>query len=414
MMFLLPQEETEGASYKERMLISDALPVQFWPEGCDTYNESENYGIHPICWIQPFTCDDEISIQFQDNEIGINSTSVSLPALTAWATRSTSPSLVDWTTGAAPSVNLPIAQSEILYADYAFIPGRQYTIDINYTRVVNSGSSNPRNTTLYILDDDFEVVFSESSSAAAGANVATIEFTATHNCTKVGISHSSGADVTITINSHSAIISTFTDYSLRILNEDGDTIESLEMSNSELAANGFLHSVSFTSLDYDICNQRIRLEIWSEGSPEARVARTDLLDIQETQPGTKIISYTNETNFAGLYYENMSPDLVFYIRVRCRFFHEQMPQTDEAMELTSSVITTSSQKKNQKLLEVEHAPYYFHNKIIEVIQHHTLTIDNNTWKKEDEYAINQGTKNWPLKTATCFLTRTNSIVRNVI
>jgi hypothetical protein len=279
LLFLLPQEETEGASYKESMLISDALPVQFWPEGCDTYNESENYGIHPICWLQPLTCSDEIKIQFQDEE--------------------------------ATALN-------------------------------------------------------------------------------------------------------FTEYSLRILSEDGDTLETLEISYSELAANGLLHTVTFSPLDYDICDQRIKLEIWSQASPDARVLRTDLLDVKETHSGTKLISYSNQRNFAGLYYEGASPDTVFYIRVRCRFFHEEIPQTDEAMELTSSVLTTSSQKKNQKLLEVEHAPYYIHNKIIEVVQHQTLTIDNNTWKKEEGYDINPGTKNWPLKTATCLLTRTNSVIRNVI
>jgi hypothetical protein len=83
------------------------------------------------------------------------------------------------------------------------------------------------------------------------------------------------------------------------------------------------------------------------------------------------------------------------------------------MELTSSVITTSSQKKKQKLLEVIHAPYYIHNKLIEVIQHHTVIIDNRYWKKEEGYDVNEGEKRWPLKTATTYLTDKTSLVRNV-
>ncbi len=46
---------------------------------------------------------------------------ITLPALSAWQTRSTSGSLVDWTTGATPSVTIPIATSEILHVAYAFV-----------------------------------------------------------------------------------------------------------------------------------------------------------------------------------------------------------------------------------------------------------------------------------------------------
>jgi hypothetical protein len=63
------------------------------------------------------------------------------------------------------------------------------------------------------------------------------------------------------------------------------------------------------------------------------------------------------------------------------FYHWRFPQKDEAMELTSSVLTTSSEKKRQKKLEVLHAPYYLHNKLIDVLRHHSVSIDNNRWEK---------------------------------
>jgi hypothetical protein len=47
------------------MVISDALPVQFWYIGYDTYNEDARFGQNQFCWCQPFECDDEIVIQFQ-------------------------------------------------------------------------------------------------------------------------------------------------------------------------------------------------------------------------------------------------------------------------------------------------------------------------------------------------------------
>jgi len=126
---------------------------------------------------------------------------ISLPALSAWATRTTSPGYVDWTTGATPTVNLPVATSEILYAAYAFVPGNEYTIILNFTRTVNSGSSNPRTAKLEIYNDSFVAQFTETLTAIAGAQDITITFTATHFCTQIGFWFSSGSDVTIVINS---------------------------------------------------------------------------------------------------------------------------------------------------------------------------------------------------------------------
>src|SRR5690606_40263664 len=49
------------------MILSDALPVQFWLSDCETFNETQAGGVHPLCWCQPFNCDDDINIQFQDD-----------------------------------------------------------------------------------------------------------------------------------------------------------------------------------------------------------------------------------------------------------------------------------------------------------------------------------------------------------
>lgn len=397
------------------MVFSDALPVQIWLEDCDTYNDSASYGVHPICWFQPWLCDDEINIQFIDEEIGLGTESISLPALSTWATRSTSASLPDWTTGATPSVDIEhFETSEILHVDYAFIAGRSYTVTINYTNAVSIVGS----FSLKILNSSFTTIFSESSTfTGTGAKSITIEFTATSSCTKVGVSATStlfgNSDTTVTVTSTSGTISVGSEYSVRLIDEDRNTLESITPTSYELPANGFAYFASFSPLDYDICDQKIKLEIWRESSPEVRVGKSDYIDVRESQPDTKLISYSNNTNFSGLIYDDVSPAHTYYIRVNCRFFHERFPQTDEAMELTSSVITTSSQKKKQKLLEVIHAPYYIHNKLIEVLQHHTVIIDNRYWKKEEGYDVNEGEKRWPLKTATTYLTDKTSLVRNV-
>ncbi len=46
------------------MILSNSLPIQFWVNGQETFNEKDVCGITPVCWCQPFQCDDEIRIQF--------------------------------------------------------------------------------------------------------------------------------------------------------------------------------------------------------------------------------------------------------------------------------------------------------------------------------------------------------------
>lgn len=50
------------------MTISDSIPVQFWVNGVETFNEKSVCGmIKEDCFCQPFQCDDEFRIQFQSD-----------------------------------------------------------------------------------------------------------------------------------------------------------------------------------------------------------------------------------------------------------------------------------------------------------------------------------------------------------
>ena len=49
------------------MTFSDANPVQFWLEDCDTFNEKEVDGVFSKCFCQPFNQSDEITVQFKDD-----------------------------------------------------------------------------------------------------------------------------------------------------------------------------------------------------------------------------------------------------------------------------------------------------------------------------------------------------------
>lgn len=46
------------------MIMSDAMPVQFWLENLNTFNETTTQGMFYKCFCQPWNCDDIIRIQF--------------------------------------------------------------------------------------------------------------------------------------------------------------------------------------------------------------------------------------------------------------------------------------------------------------------------------------------------------------
>lgn len=51
------------------MVYSDALPVQFWPIECETYNQHNPSGVFYKCYEQRWQCDDEIVIQFTEDSL---------------------------------------------------------------------------------------------------------------------------------------------------------------------------------------------------------------------------------------------------------------------------------------------------------------------------------------------------------
>jgi hypothetical protein len=132
---------------------------------------------------------------------------ISLPALATWSTRSTSGTLEDWLTGVTPDVTLAGGisdpeSSEILYTSYAFVPGRLYVITVNYTL---SAGGTLSNFNLYIMNDAYEVQFSDQNSLQGnGSYSIDVSFTATQLCTKVGVSGTVAAQQGITIEITSA------------------------------------------------------------------------------------------------------------------------------------------------------------------------------------------------------------------
>lgn len=441
LFLLLAACESKHEEQKQcfKVTFSDALPVQFWLNDCPTYNETTPQGVHSKCFCHPWSCDDELKVQFlnpfDSSEVieTENIVSITLPALSTWLTQSINPDFYDWTLGSNPTVNLPgtgpfepdAATSEYLYTTYSFIAGRSYTITINYTRTVNSGSSNPRTSLLRIMDSGFTTLFSESESAIAGANSITITFTATSQTSIIGFRHQSGSDVDITLTSTSGtrtdIITTYpspNDFDLVVYNVDNEEIERLNF-DAQLNEEGLLytHSASITPSDHGICDQKIKFTVINiTNSPDEVVAKSDCVEVASYRSNpTLLIEYSNTRNFNGLVYEDVSPETVFQTRIPAIFFHERFPSDREVVELSNSqIINLNSALRKQKLLETDYIPYYMHQKIQLILMHDNVVIDGKNWTYNEAYELVEGDRRWPVKKGKVYLNQADFVQRNVI
>lgn len=124
----------------------------------------------------------------------------------------------------------------------------------------------------------------------------------------------------------------------------------------------------------------------SLGETYVMEAYTDLLDIQPSHKHTNLLQYSNETDFAGLIYEGITPTPSFGIRITSKFFKRRNPEENESESLSDgSVVKLLGTAKKQRLLQVEPAPPYLHDKLTLILQHNTIYMDNRSWVKEEAY-----------------------------
>lgn len=129
-----------------------------------------------------------------------------------------------------------------------------------------------------------------------------------------------------------------------------------------------------------------------------------------------LIRYKSFKNFAGIVYPN--DGTYFSIRIPGVFYHQRFPTEQKGIELSNSrEINTGSVLKLQKLLSIQDAPYYIHNKLILILQHAvsgSVVINNVEWTVEETYTLEDGDPMHEMRQANIFLTRRNYVDRNVI
>lgn len=389
--------------------VSPANPVQFWPVDCQTYNEKEVCGIYSRCYCQPFNCSDEIKIQISDDqgdsfslvieseegteieEIEFTQNESSggqlLPDLDDFETSGGSGN--PWVVGVAPSVTyatLDVGSSERLQALKTISTGF-YRVDFD---ISFNGGSFLGSVNLLLLKDGAIVSTTQLvDNLDPAPAISSVFLNVTQEIDQVAIratSSNTGSERVFTVNS----------------------LEMFLMSYS--------YDASFVPDDLGICDEKILLRIYNTtASPRVEEYRSDCLDIRTEHQCTNLIEYSNNRNYAGLVYTNVSPEPSFQIRVRSIFFHEELPQEDFVMELTSGIEKTSGVITAQRRFDVDRVPYYMHKKLILIFEHQSILIDGAYWTKQERYEMIENQKQtFPMKKGQVLLTMRDFVQRSVL
>lgn len=194
-----------------------------------------------------------------------------------------------------------------------------------------------------------------------------------------------------------------------------DILPSTLYNSSQTLEIDFIANGVYSSLDFfgDSNGNGITVTQLSILNTSAAVAQSDCIDLKESHPCTEVLAYTNTNDFDGIVYDT-SPPPTFYLRIPAQFWKEDNPMTQEDSELSNGVIVTRRQSIQEKtLLEVGFVPNYMHKKIQKVLMHETVMINDQTYKRRDEYEA-ENINRYPLKRGTVWLTKYNSVEKNTI
>lgn len=172
-----------------------------------------------------------------------------------------------------------------------------------------------------------------------------------------------------------------------------------------------VYNASFIPGVEGICDEKITLEIRNGGT----VAYSDLLDIRTSHDTTKLITYYNSSDFAGLVYEDASPITQFFLRVPAMLFRATRPQEEEVHPLSDDTfIRVWSRMEKKVKLEVGYVPDYMHEKLQLILMHDSVRIDGLYWVRRDPYEKAEGNRKYPLERANVLLTDKEFIKRNLL
>lgn len=198
---------------------------------------------------------------------------------------------------------------------------------------------------------------------------------------------------------------------LKVYKDDGSLWSTFNFTATGINHHQYLTITNWSAVD----DRRLIFKITDNSSNILAVS--DCVEITNNQDFTctKLITYSNSSDIAGLQFTSTSPSTVYYLRIPAVFFEEQYPQEQEDLELsTYEIVTLWSKMEGKKLLDIGFMPFYMHKKVQLILMMDNVTIDGIEYRKRDEYQIAQGAKKFPLKRAQVLLSEKDFIIRNLL
>lgn len=420
-------------------------PIELWDASCDSYNRKEVCGIFPTCFCQPWKCENPFIGQVKDTQINRNYSlrvksengdvldTYELPKTFAPAGKEVSLSFQNdsFNTSINGWVNLTVgsfgtgqpfiwdnvalaahsdgsvsnlAQTAAFGQERApYWPAGTYKVRVR-ARNMSTGGSSPFSQRLSLYASD--AVNALGSSVSFTSDVTpewgvsplieniNIEFTLVDpkkfiwfQFYKVG--PSSGYEVDFTV--------------YEIVMTDAPDFESAEA----------VYTYNVDANEY--CDQNVMIEIFDTDTGEL-YWYSDCLDVKDEHACTQDIEYTNFRNFAGITFDNSSPQLNFVLTVPVKFFFDRFPKTDFAIQTVNSVQKLASVLKQQRKFTTDYMPDFMHRKLNLVFMTQSIYIDGEYWVQEEEYSILGGDENsrWPVRQGEVYLTSRDFLQRSVL
>lgn len=391
-LFLSCEKEDETPKHCTNMAISSSLPIQFWVNGEETFNEKDVCGITPICWCQPINCDDDIKIAVPSesevtliiykNDVLFQYKSFNETSTGIWETDlnfNNDFGVCDGQFKLIVSLSLGV---DVEYDIDEFSGGIDWTIGGGSASVTLNSFETSSELTQSIIKAAGVYIIKWNINVSGSDGIFTIKYK------KAGVLVSDfgfeGVNGGSNIGSKVITITDVADELMfQITNAQGDDVETLYT----------LNSISISSGD------------------ATDLFKSDCISVKESHPCTLLIEYSNSTGFDGI--ADASPNTVFKLRIPAVFFEEQNTTEQEDIELSNDEIVRLYDKVEEKrLLKIGFMPHYMHRKLLLALSYDFVTIDGKQWIRRDEYKKNEGNRHYPLRTAEVLLTDKNFIKEN--
>lgn len=430
------------------MIFSDALPVQVWQGDCQTFNEKKHAGFFNKCFFAPLLC--SIPVKFQFTEVFDANYSLTAFHGNGGAEISTIPftqegvnllpnlefqnenfllNINPW--GSYPGSNSDTAQSWVWASDGDGIASANST---------GTGTGIPKESTRYLaaprqgggLWPAGEYLISwrvrnASTYGGSGGDGLGLTVWGMSSATDQTVLTVSGASGSIprdnAFHTEMVIVTLDQPYlyiAFKLSRQGGGgtfaikaDFDFITIDSAPAVYERYLYTAEYdlTTAPGFSCGDRIRFEIHEDDASPTLVGHTDDLQTTDDPDLLTTIEYSNPSWYNGLDYD--TDPAPFTLVVPALFVKDREIREVEVLELSSKTVQTSSIIKTQTYLETDYMPGYMHAKLLYALSHKSVIINGVPWVLEEDYSRTDTDRRSLLQKATAWLTKQESVVRNV-